>query len=48
MEITITFNDLEANTKQSDIITEWFIELINDKSPENLSPLRYADKVEVK
>ena len=46
MRVTIDFDDIELDTTQAEIIQEWLNKLIKDKSTDNLSPLRYADRIE--
>ncbi|MBT9174568.1 MAG: hypothetical protein DDT22_00228 [candidate division WS2 bacterium] len=48
MQIVIDFDDIDLETTQSEIIQDWVEHLISDKSTDNLSPLRYADRFEVK
>lgn len=48
MQIVIDFDSIDLYSTQSDIIREWIEQLIKDKSTDNLSPLRYADRFEMK
>ena len=45
MKIILTYPDL--GEEATECLLEWIRERIDDKSPENVSPLRYADKMEV-
>lgn len=45
MKIILTFGDMAPGAM--DIIIEWMQGIVADKSLENLSPLRYVDKIEV-
>lgn len=47
MKIIIEFADIKLFTPTAEIIEEWIAELVRDKSTDNTSPLRYADKITV-
>lgn len=47
MKIIIDFDSIDAESTQASIIKDWIEELIKDKSSDNLSPLRYADRFEI-
>ena len=44
MQVNIYFDDIDVASTQAKIIREWLDTLIRDKSTDNLSPLRYADR----
>ena len=45
MKIILTFPDLGPESERC--IVEWINGIIADKDPENISPLRYVENVEV-
>ncbi len=45
MKIILYIEDLAPEARQ--VVIEWLQELISDKSPENLTPLKYVDRMEV-
>ena len=47
MKIEIEFRGIAANEPAAEIVLEWIQNLIDDKSTDNLSPLRYANSIRV-
>lgn len=45
MIVTIDFDNIELGSKTAEVLQEWLIEKIKDKSTDNISPLRYADRI---
>ena len=47
MKVIITFNDIEYESVQAQILREWLAAMILDKTTDNTSPLRYADDLKI-
>ena len=47
MKIEIEFRGIAADEQAAEIILKWIQNLIDDKSTDNVSPLRYADSMRV-
>jgi len=47
LKIILHYNDVELDERSIKIIIEWIKKNVEDKSCENISPLRYVDRVEV-
>lgn len=45
MKIILTYSDL--GDEAIEVLVEWIRERMTDRSPENVTPLRFADKMEV-
>jgi len=45
MKIVLTFDEMDALGEQ--VLIDWIAEKVSDKSPENVSPLRYAKAMDV-
>ena len=47
MKMQIILNFVDISEEASNVLVEWLREVIGDKSPHNLSPLRYVDTFRV-
>ena len=45
MKIVLTFDDMSALAEE--FLIDWITEKVSDKSPENVSPLRYVKTIDV-
>jgi len=46
LRVILKFNDIEFGSQQYEILQKWIVDLVEDKSTDNLSPLRYASSAE--